>query len=434
MTLSPGASPGNSADADVLDAHVVEPPARSPLPPPLLRILADYNPFYLLSAACMLFGVFALNDSLDWSPIGLRKLLTMIVMLNVYEAVVIGLAVFLLKRNIRRDGLLLLIVEAFFLADVGFLNMEVFATSATIGLVVNVLLLALAFVKLAVIFRALGIKLADPRLAFVMITLAGLFAVPGLFAAVAQRHNDFLSPLVIYCGWWLAGAIPVAYTMTVGSLEPFRRRFGARPAGREVFLARLLLVLPIVSLIAHLCLANWVYKVTFHPLNLAPILLGFAVLCGHADQHVVTLATRMRLHLALPLVAIALSAIRFPREMAFPAGPVEISPLRLTLLVATLVYLDGLWLHRHLHFAIAAATTLVFAGLGHSVSTINDNSVKVAKTSADAFERLVPKTLAEWGAVSIVMAFLLLAIGAALSLMKRPAPATEEVTPGGEGT
>src|SRR3954467_2172036 len=96
------------------------------------RLIEDYNPFYLLSAACMLFGVFALNDSLDWSPIGLRKLLTMIVTLNVYEIVVIGLAIFLLKRNIRRDALLLLIVEAFFLADVGFLNAEIFATDARI--------------------------------------------------------------------------------------------------------------------------------------------------------------------------------------------------------------------------------------------------------------------------------------------------------------
>src|SRR3954463_14980154 len=106
------------------------------------RLIEDYNPFYLLSAACMLFGVFALNGSLDWSPIGLRRLLTMIVTLNLYELAVIGLAVFLMRRDIRRDAMLLLIVEAFFLADVGFLNMEVFATSAKIGLLVNAIVFA----------------------------------------------------------------------------------------------------------------------------------------------------------------------------------------------------------------------------------------------------------------------------------------------------
>src|SRR5216110_101595 len=94
----------------------LDPPASDSVRGPqssLSRFIEDYNPFYLLSAACMLFGIFALNDSLDWSPIGLKKLLTMIVTLNVYEAAVIALAVFLLKRNIRRDALLLLIVEAF---------------------------------------------------------------------------------------------------------------------------------------------------------------------------------------------------------------------------------------------------------------------------------------------------------------------------------
>src|SRR5688572_8311858 len=88
----------------------------------LARFIEDYNPFYLLSAACMLFGVFALNDSLDWSPLPLRKLLTLIVTLNLYELAVIALGCFLMRRGIRRDAMLLLIVEAFFLADVGFLN------------------------------------------------------------------------------------------------------------------------------------------------------------------------------------------------------------------------------------------------------------------------------------------------------------------------
>src|SRR5215211_2255428 len=103
---------------------VLEPPA--PVQSPLIKFLNRYNPFYLLSACCMLFGVFAMNDSLDWSPISMAKLLTMIVTLNLYEAMLIGLAVFLLRRGIRRDAMILLVIEAFFLADVGFLNMEVF--------------------------------------------------------------------------------------------------------------------------------------------------------------------------------------------------------------------------------------------------------------------------------------------------------------------
>src|SRR2546423_15627686 len=90
--------------------------------PPLLRLFVDYNPFYVMSAMCMLFGVFAINDSLNWSPIPLKNLLTMIVTLNVYEAALIALGILLLRVDVRRDALLLMIIEAFFLAAVGFLN------------------------------------------------------------------------------------------------------------------------------------------------------------------------------------------------------------------------------------------------------------------------------------------------------------------------
>jgi hypothetical protein len=192
-----------------------------------------------------------------------------------------------------------------------------------------------------------------------------------------------------------------------------------------VIVSRVLVVLPMLSLIAHLSLANWVYKVTFYPLNLAPLLLGFAVMIGHADQHVATLAWRMRMQLALPFVAIALSAIRFPRGMIFNFAGLDFSPLRIALLGAMAVYLDGLWLHRHAYFAWAAGLCMAAAGMGPTVGSINDNSVRMAKSSADAFDRLLPKTLAAWGVISMAASFVLLIIGAAVSLLRKPADESE---------
>ena len=180
----------------------------------------------------MLFGVFAMNDSLDWSPISMGKLLTMIVTLNVYEAMLIGLAVFLLRRGIKRDAMILLIIEAFFLADVGFLNMEVFARNPWIGLVVNTLVLAAAAVKVLLVFRAAGMSLVDGKFAFVVVQLGVLFAVPGMFSIVAEPRDQHLPMFAIYAGWWLAGALPVAYAVLVGSSDVFRSPV-RRPAGRD---------------------------------------------------------------------------------------------------------------------------------------------------------------------------------------------------------
>jgi hypothetical protein len=181
----------------------------------------------------------------------------------------------------------------------------------------------------------------------------------------------------------------------------------------------LALLLPMLSLIAHLSLAHWVYKVVFHPADLAPLLLGMAVLVGHCDHHVTSLGWRMRMQLILPFVAVAMSAIKFPAEMVFPLGPIQVSPLRVALAGATIVYLDGLWLHRHILFAWAAGMSAGGLFLGHSVKNINDNSVQMAQRSADALDRLIPKTLFDWGVVSIMAAFLLLGLGALISLTRR---------------
>src|SRR6185436_8240301 len=83
------------------------------------RLFVDYNPFYLLSALFMLLGLFVLNDSLDWSPLPLHNLVAMILTLNLYEALVIVLGIFLMRRGQVRDAMMLLVLEAFFLVDAG---------------------------------------------------------------------------------------------------------------------------------------------------------------------------------------------------------------------------------------------------------------------------------------------------------------------------
>jgi hypothetical protein len=413
----------DSSDIETTPAAVRVIPPRSPF----LRLFVDYNPFYVLSAMCMLFGVFALNNSFTWSPIPAHNLLTVLVMINVYEAMLIVLAVVLLKRNIRRDASLLMLIEAFFLADVGFLNIEVFGLSLWLGLFVNAIVLTAAVAKVAILFRAARVDLFDGRFAFVLAQLAILFAVPGFIAIIGKRHDTFVHPLAIYAGWWLAGPLPVVFAVLVGSLDIFRPRPDGRAAGIDRIISRVLLVLPMLSIIAHLSLAHWVYKVIFHPLDLAPLLLGMAVAIGHCDRHVASLAWRMRMQLALPFVAVAMSAIKFPPSMVFALGPVQISPLRIALAGATVVYLDGLWLHRHVLFAWAAGMSTAGLFMGHSVRAINDNSMQMAQKSADAVDRLIPKTLFDWGVVSIAAAFVLLGLGALISFTRRAAVVAEEV-------
>jgi hypothetical protein len=384
---------------------------------PFVRLFVDYNPFYVMSAMCMLFGIFAVNDSLDWSPIPLKNLIVMIITLNVYEIALIGLAIFLLGVNVRRDALLLMLIEAFFLADVGFLNMEVFTANFAVGLIVNSCLMIAAVVKLAVLFCAAGIPVIDGKFAYVILELACLFAIPGVFAIVSQP-NDVLPPSAVFAAWWLVGFLPVAFVIAVGSFEIFRKSETGF-AGNDRIIGRALIVLPIVSLLAHLCLANWVYKVTFHPSNLSPLLLGAAVAIARFDRHVVTLVLRMRLGLVLPFVAVGLAALKFPKSMVLDLGPMNLSPLRLVLIAAAFVYLDGLLLYRTFHYAAAAIFCFASAGMGHDVTTINDNSIQASRWWWDSVKKLVPTTEREWGVASIAASFVLLLCGAMVSLGRK---------------
>jgi len=386
--------------------------------PPLLRLFVDYNPFYVMSAMCMLFGVFAVNDSLNWSPIPLKNLLTMIVTLNVYEAALIALGILLLRVDVRRDALLLMTIEAFFLADVGFLNMEVFTINYQLGMTVNALLFAAAVVKLGVIFKAAGLRLSDGKFTFVLMELMVLFAAPGIFAIIAQPRNDVLPPLAVFAAWWLAGFLPVMYVMTAGSFDIFGKPMLGW-LGTDRIMARVLIVLPLLSLLAHLCLANWIYKVTFHPANIAPLLLGIAFAVGRIDQHLASLLWRMRMQMALPFLAIGLAAIKFPKAMVFDIHGTSLSPLRLVLLASMLIYLDGMFLYRTMQFAMAALMCCAMASMGHNVATINDNSIATGRWWAINMKKLIPTTMKEWGMMSVASSFALLLMGAYVSLMRR---------------
>ncbi|HEV2295860.1 MAG TPA: hypothetical protein VGR35_18585 [Tepidisphaeraceae bacterium] len=379
----------------------------------IVNWLAEYNPFYFLSACCMLLGIFVLNDSLTWSPLPRNNLLILIATLNVYEAALVVLAVVLLRRGLVRDGMFLLFLEAFFLADAGFLNMEIFTTDPATGLIVNGALFALAVVKVAFIFAAIGLPIRGGLFFFVIAQVALLFAIPGVFSYIAWQREGELPMLAVAGAWWAAGLVPVLYVLLVRMLPltPIARRVG------KVFIG-----LPFISLMAHLCLANWVYEVSFHPSNLAPLLLGLAVWVGRYDSHVSTLAWRMRMHLVLPFTAVALAAIKFPPELTFDLLGVGFSPLRLTLIAASVVYLDGWVLHRHLYFMAGSILCLLGSGLGSSVKDMNRNTLDFMEYWLESIRRLVPRTTSQWGVVSVVGAFVLLAMGAGLSLLKGAPP------------
>jgi len=382
----------------------------------LHRVFVEYNPFYLLSALCMLAGLFALNNSLDWSPLPKTNLLWMIFTLQVYELLLIGLGIFLLRKGLVRDAMMLLVLEVFFLADAGFLNAEMFKFDVTKGLIVNIVLLALAMGKIALIFVGARLPPRSGLFAFILVEIVALFGVPGFFAHVASLSSvKELSPLAVYAGWWIVGLLPVLYVMLTGG-----RHSIAHPAVAVRGLARVLLIVPFVSILAHLCTDNWVYDVRFHLANVAPLILGLSLAAGHYETRSGSVVARARTQLLLPLLAIALSAFP-PYSLVFPVvGEFYLSPFRLVMFVAGMIYLDGFFYFREALFIFAAIGAFLGSTMGVSLPATGATAGQGVKWSFGQMWRLVPRSATHWGITSVAMAFVLLAVGALISLLKRP--------------
>lgn len=371
-----------------------------------VRFIVNRNPFYVLSAMCMLAGLFILNDSLHYSPIPPAKLITLIATLNVYEWFIIGLSVLLLRRGVLRDGRLILLIEAFFLADVAFLNAELFTASPSLAWPISLVLLGLACAKLFVILRAL--KLRDTRLVLFcsLALILLLFAIPGVLFEYANRHGGQVPAPMLYAIWWIVGLLPALAVCLPGSQRLFA-------VGSRLGVMRAFILIPYLSLIAHVAVSHWVYKTSFYSEDLTPILLGLAVFAARYDRHEFTRTLRLRAHIMLPIAAVVFSLSQEPFFTVHFLGHVW-TPMRIAFAGAILTYMDGAIVFQRYLLAIPAAACLVLVVLGSSPRSIADN----ASQTGTLLGKFLPTTNTQWGILSLAASFLLLAVGAAISFTR----------------
>jgi hypothetical protein len=233
-------------------------------------------------------------------------------------------------------------------------------------------------------------------------------AAPGIFKYLANHHNGAISPMPLYVFWWIAGFMTIACGLAMRHPNQQYRRIVAT-----------FVLLPLISLIAHLGTTNWVYKVDFQSANLSPLLLGIACIVGLKRTNETISPGRMAAALFLPVLAI-LWAMPTVHQLNFGVFNVSFTPLRLTLIAAALVYLVELILHHKMLFGIAGAACLMLAYFGDNPDSINKNLNTTGDATRSVLWRFLPSTIMQWGVIAIVSAFILLGIGSMLSLRKPP--------------
>jgi hypothetical protein len=376
-----------------------------------LRFIHDRNPFYLLSALCMFVGFRVVLGALNSAPADWKTLLLLIGTLHVYEAVIIGLALFLiLKRGLLRDGWILLGIEALFLVDLTNLNAELFTALPRLGAVVNAACFVLALVKIGVVVRTLKLRLTPGTAFYIAAQLAFLLGLPGLFYLI-RSPAAAVSSMQIYGVWWMVAIMIAGGFLLVKPVQSDDSPMTALPW-------RLYIFVPLISLLVHLVGENRVYWIHFHPANLSPLLVvaALAITRSRFRWHALAVPGTM----AMLAIAAALSVVphEYQRELSTHLLHVSITPLRLAMLASMALSIYVAVRRYSWMGAYLAAAYAVLLWLGGSPGQMLSNGLRFARSTMELAMDLIPDTALQWGCSAIVASFVLLGVGAMFSLKK----------------
>jgi hypothetical protein len=355
------------------------------------------NPFYAASASAMLLGCWLLSQALALQAGQLRGLLVLMLVLQVYEALLVGLGAYLVRsRRAPRDGLVVLVIESVFLMDATLLAAECVTTDLGVGSLVATTTAALAAVKLHWVRRAAP-DLLSRKVAWVL----GLHTLVILALPVAAAHlasARLLSPGVLYGVWWLTAALPAVQRLL---------RDETQPVAAEATRAHALWSwMPCGLVLLHLWSVGYIHSLDFRATFLTPVLLGLAVAAPRG---------RLARQLMLPGIAVLLSLGNDPdlAVRVFGAGGLSVSPLRLALVGVGMASAYLAWRDRDPWLVALAGGSGVIGLLGSTTLRLVDALVR---TLASA----VPRDSFSWGALALIAAFTLLGAGARRSLQGEP--------------
>ena len=378
----------------------------------LMTFLVHHNPFYLLSALCMVAACLALNEGLSPRAGEMTKLLMLLGTLNVYEAILIALGLYLIRRRgILRDGRTLLLIEAPFLFDLMFLNAEAGSATLIKGAMVAAIALAIALIKSGIVLKILYGRLPRRAFAFIAMSMAALFLLPSGFKWV--EHSGFVRGVHFYLAWCVVGLLLAAWE--VAGRSRVAKAEGDHGGARTI--RRLYTIVPLVSLVAHVGMLHWVYLVEFNSADLAPIMLGAAVAAG--GLFAAPLAQTVRV--VLPAFAIVLSLGDPPMFHWQMLGRVQLTPAVIAGASAYLVYVYSFFLSRAVYLIGGAAAAGLAVAVGPTLAQMRDGLEFAWQWISELVEDHMPRTAFGWGVAALAGAFGFLGLGAAVSLRK-PSP------------
>jgi hypothetical protein len=241
-----------------------------------LRDAVEGNYFYFLSAALMLLGSYMFMHASAIKGGEFVRTLKTLLILQGYEVLVIVTAVAIVTRlKVLSDAFMLFLVELVLLLDPTFFSNSFFTMRSVESSAVNVVCLALAPVKLAILLKFLRLKLSRGAWGGFLFAAAFAYLLEGPLCqvrpfSVLSRHEYYY--LVAWGSLAFVAILPRVQSLAACDDTAFM------PARRLVLLNRALLWIPLAIIVAHFIETSKVHVISFYALNLAPLALVAAVL------------------------------------------------------------------------------------------------------------------------------------------------------------
>ena len=184
------------------------------------------------------------------------------------------------------------------------------------------------------------------------------------------------------------------------------------------------MVLPWLSLAAHLGMLHYVYDVPFYGAMAAPALLVLAMVLNRAVPDAIkSRRDIVVLHVLLPLAAIFISASS-PTELTLfrdPTGHLTMTTLRVAMILAYLEFMYSFVREYWIFSTIAGMVCLLIVAYGPTTDQIGNSAHGFWYWFTPIIWDVIPTTQFGWGTLSVILAFIFLGMGAAVSL-RRPVP------------
>ena len=193
-------------------------PARRKVPPiqepdDFFSWFRSNNPLYLLSVALMLAALYLVGSELEAGKINsIATVTSFFAVQNLYEIVMIGMALYLLKNRIQSDhGKLLLILVLVFLGDLTGYQVHISGKNQLVGNVATLAYMALAALKLFFVVRILNLKIHGSRIFYVFSAFTLIWVGPKIadymVNSVGKTSIGFFDGSYSYYSLWLLAGL-----------------------------------------------------------------------------------------------------------------------------------------------------------------------------------------------------------------------------------